>query len=71
MKLPRRHIRHLAAGAAALPAASRIARPQTYPSRPGRIIVAAAAGGATDIMYGVFDIATTPAQRPLLYYGRR
>ena len=32
MKLPRRQFLHLAAGAAALPAVSRIARAQTYPS---------------------------------------
>ena len=37
MKLPRRQFLHLAAGAAALPAASRIARAQTYPTRPVRI----------------------------------
>jgi len=34
MKLPRRTFLHLAAGAAALPAVSRIARAQTYPTRP-------------------------------------
>ena len=40
MKLPhRRQFLHLAAGAAALPAVSRIARAQTYPTRPVRIIV--------------------------------
>jgi tripartite-type tricarboxylate transporter receptor subunit TctC len=39
MKLPRRNFLHLAAVAAALPAASRIARAQAYPSRPVRIIV--------------------------------
>src|SRR6516162_7490250 len=50
MKFPhRRQFLHLAAGAAALPAASRIASAQTYPTRPVRIIVAAAAGGATDV----------------------
>ena len=36
MKLPRRNFLHLAAGAAALPAASRIAWAQAYPSRPVR-----------------------------------
>jgi tripartite-type tricarboxylate transporter receptor subunit TctC len=49
MKLPRRRFLHLAVGAAALPTVSRIARAQTYPTRPVRIIVAASAGGATDI----------------------
>src|SRR6266496_539074 len=49
MKLPRRQFLHLAAGVAALPALSRIARAQTYPSRPVRIIVAFAAGGGNDI----------------------
>ena len=38
MKLPRRHFLHLAAGAAALPALSRNARAQAYPTRPVRII---------------------------------
>jgi hypothetical protein len=37
MKLPRRKLLHLVAGAAALPAVSRIAWAQTYPSRPVRI----------------------------------
>ena len=50
MKLPRRQFLHLAAGAVALPAVSRVAWAQTYPSRPVRIIVATGAGGAPDIL---------------------
>src|ERR1700751_208139 len=50
MKLPRRQFLHLAAGAAALPAVSRIAMAQAYPSRPGRWIVGFPAGGGADIV---------------------
>ena len=50
MKLPRRNFLHLAAGTAALPAMSRIAKAQAYPSRPVRIIVGYPAGGGTDIL---------------------
>jgi tripartite-type tricarboxylate transporter receptor subunit TctC len=51
MKLPhRRQFLHLAAAAAALPALSRTARAQAYPSRPVRIIVGVAAGGGTDLV---------------------
>jgi tripartite-type tricarboxylate transporter receptor subunit TctC len=49
MKLPRRKFLHLAAGAAALPTVSRIAKAQTYPTRPARIVVGFAAGGGADI----------------------
>jgi tripartite-type tricarboxylate transporter receptor subunit TctC len=47
-RLHRRQFLHLTAGAAALPVSSRLARAQTYPSRPVRIIVGFAAGGAPD-----------------------
>jgi tripartite-type tricarboxylate transporter receptor subunit TctC len=50
MKLPRRNFLHLATGAAALPAISRVAWAQAYPTRPVRIIVGFAAGGGYDII---------------------
>jgi tripartite-type tricarboxylate transporter receptor subunit TctC len=49
MKLPRRQFLHLAAGAAALPAVSGIARAQAYPSRQVTIIVGFPVGGGIDI----------------------
>jgi tripartite-type tricarboxylate transporter receptor subunit TctC len=48
MKLPRRNFLHLAAGAAALPTVSRVARAQAYPTRPVRWIVPYPPGGAAD-----------------------
>ena len=50
MKLPRRNLLHLAAGAAALPAVSCIAWAQNYPTRPVRIIVGFPPGGGSDIL---------------------
>jgi tripartite-type tricarboxylate transporter receptor subunit TctC len=49
MKMRRRQFLHLAAGAAALPAISSIARAQTYPSRPITIVVGLSPGGSTDV----------------------
>ena len=50
MKLPRRKFVQLAASAAALPVVSRIASAQAYPTRPVRIVVGLAPGGANDIV---------------------
>src|SRR5262245_20836572 len=50
VKLPRRKFLHLAAGAAALPALSRIARAQAYPSRPVRLVVATTPGSTADAL---------------------
>ncbi len=50
MKLLRRQFAPLAAAAAALPAVSRVAGAQTYPSQPVRIIVGFGAGGAPDVV---------------------
>src|SRR5262245_66053050 len=50
MKLPRRQFLHLAAGAAAVPAVSRIAEAQAYPTRPVRWIVGFPPAGGADII---------------------
>jgi len=50
VKLPRRHVLHLALGAAALPVIPSIARAQSYPTRPITLIVPFAAGGPTDVV---------------------
>ena len=50
MKLPRRNVLRLAAGAAALPVLPRVARAQAYPTRPVRIVVNTAPGGSGDTL---------------------
>src|SRR5260370_9980153 len=50
MKIQRRQSLNLAAGAATVPAVSRIANAQTYPTGPVKVIVGFAAGGGADIM---------------------
>src|SRR5580704_390274 len=50
MTLHRRKFLHLAAGAAAMPVVSRVARADTYPSHPVRLVVGFAAGSTTDIL---------------------
>jgi tripartite-type tricarboxylate transporter receptor subunit TctC len=49
MKLQRRRFLQLAAGVAALPALSRVARAQGYPAKPVRIVASYPAGGVSDI----------------------
>jgi tripartite-type tricarboxylate transporter receptor subunit TctC len=55
MILPRRQFLHLVAGVAALPAASRLARAQSYPARPVRLTVQTPAGGSPDIIARVMS----------------
>jgi tripartite-type tricarboxylate transporter receptor subunit TctC len=54
MKLPRRQFLHFAAGTAALPALSRIAHADAYPSRPVRMIVGSTPGAAPDVVARLF-----------------
>ena len=66
MKLPRRRILHLTAGAAALRAVSRVARAQSYPSRPVRIVVGFAPRRTGDILVRLIGQRLSRAARPAI-----
>ena len=61
MKLPRRRFLHLAAGTAALPALSRFARAQAYPSRPITMVVGYGVGGPSDTIARIVAERMKPA----------
>jgi hypothetical protein len=65
MKFPRRQFLHLAAGAATLPAFSRVARAQAYPARPITMVVPYAAGGPLDAIARVMARADAHIARPV------
>lgn len=60
MAIHRRKFLHLTAGAAALPAASRVAIADAYPSRPIRLIVGFTAGAASDVIARIFARGAGP-----------
>jgi tripartite-type tricarboxylate transporter receptor subunit TctC len=60
MKIGRRKFLHLTAGAAAMPAAARLAAADDYPSRPVRLIVGFTAGAASDVNARIFARAAGP-----------
>src|SRR3954462_9470735 len=71
MQLPRRQFLHVAAGVAALPAFSRIARAQAYPAQPVRLIVGFPAGGPADIVARLFaQWLTERIGQPLIVENR-
>ena len=71
MILPRRQLLALAAGAVALPAASRLARADAYPSRPVRLIVGFPAGAATDVVARVIaDALSKKLGQPFVVENR-
>jgi tripartite-type tricarboxylate transporter receptor subunit TctC len=69
MKLPRRQFLRLSAGAAAIPAVSRIAAAQTYTTRPTTMIVPFAAGGTTDVIGRVLAARMRDSLKPGPVYG--
>jgi tripartite-type tricarboxylate transporter receptor subunit TctC len=71
MRFPRRRFLHLAAGAAALPAISRLARAQAYPARPIRVLVTAGPGSAVDVIPRVvFDQLSSQLGQPIVIENR-
>ena len=71
MRIPRRQFLRLAAGAAALPTASRAASLQAWPARPIRAIVAAGAGSAVDVVPRVvFDQLSSQLGQPIVVENR-
>jgi tripartite-type tricarboxylate transporter receptor subunit TctC len=71
MKLPRRRFLQLAAGAFALPAVSRIAGAQAYPSRTITLVVPFPAGGATDVVARVLAKALSERLRQSVVVDNR
>jgi tripartite-type tricarboxylate transporter receptor subunit TctC len=67
MKCPRRRFLHLVAGAAALPTISGIAKGQTYPAKPVRIVVGFPPGGVSDV-HARLTAQWLRAARPIIYY---
>jgi tripartite-type tricarboxylate transporter receptor subunit TctC len=71
MKLPRRRFLHLAAGAAVLPAVSRVARAQAYPSRRITAIIPFAGGSASDVVSRIlFDRMSRSMGQPIIVENR-
>jgi putative SOS response-associated peptidase YedK len=68
MKLPRRYFLHLAASAAAMPAVSRFACAQTYPSRPITIVVPYPAGGVIRRNHKTGEVSLDPLRWGLIPY---
>jgi tripartite-type tricarboxylate transporter receptor subunit TctC len=67
----RKQFLHLAAGAAVLPAVSRLARAQAYPTRPIRVLVTAGPGSAVDVIPRVvFDQLSSQLGQPIVIENR-